>query len=281
VNPFDFLKFDADLTSPRFVAAYDELPLWSAMFGLLLLDEVPLKGVKAALDVGCGTGFPLIELAERLGPGTHVHGIDPWAAALARAREKIGARETPNVTLHEASATTMPFKDGMFDLIVSNLGLNNFDDRAGAIRKCRRVAKPGATLGLTTNVQGHMREFYAIFEEVLTAAGDAEARNSLRTHVAHRATVDGVRELLTTGGFSVTRVVERTARMRFATGTALLNHHFIKLGFLDAWKRIVPGRETEMFLRLQRRLDEVAAKDGELSLTIPMAYVEAVADRQP
>jgi arsenite methyltransferase len=63
------------------------------LFGLLLLDEVPIAGVKVALDVGCGTGFPLIELAERLGPATHVHGLDPWAAALSRAAEKIASRD--------------------------------------------------------------------------------------------------------------------------------------------------------------------------------------------
>ena len=80
----------------------------------------------------------------------------------------------------------------------------------------------------------------------------------------HRATVAGIRNLLENGGFSVVRVVERTGRMRFANGTALLNHHFIKLGFLDAWKKVVPGRETEMFLRLRTRLDEVAAQNGEL-----------------
>ena len=66
--------------------------------------------------------------------------------------------------------------------------------------------------------------------------------------------------------------------MRFASGTALLNHHFIKLGFLGAWKNVVSGREGEIFPLLQRRLNEAAAAEhGELSLTIPMAYVEAVA----
>ena len=63
----DFLDFNPDFNSPQVIAAYDELPLWSAMFGLLLLEEVPLANVTNALDVGCGTGFPLIELAERLG----------------------------------------------------------------------------------------------------------------------------------------------------------------------------------------------------------------------
>ena len=31
---------EMDLSSPEVIAAYDELPLWSAMFGLLLLDEI-------------------------------------------------------------------------------------------------------------------------------------------------------------------------------------------------------------------------------------------------
>jgi len=276
-NPLDFLRFDADFSSPNVIAAYDELPLWSAMFGLLLLDEVPLADVKTALDVGCGTGFPLIELAERLGSRAHVHGLDTWAAGLARASEKIACRGTSNVTLHEDSATAMPFEERTFDLIVSNLGVNNFDDPAGSIRECRRVAKPGAVIALTTNLQGHMQEFYAIFDEVLESASDGEARQRLRKHVAHRATVARIQHLLESCGFSVSRVVERSGRMRFASGTALLNHHFIKLGFLGAWKAVVPGRETEMFLRLQVRLDEVAKRRGDLSLTIPMAYLEAVA----
>jgi arsenite methyltransferase len=65
--------------------------------------------------------------------------------------------------------------------------------------------------------------------------------------------------------------------MRFANGTAFFNHHCIKLGFLDGWKQVVPSREPEMFLRLRDRLDEIAAEHGGVDLTIPMAYVEAVA----
>lgn len=277
MDPLAFLGFVPDFSSPRVLAAYDELPLWSAMFGVLLLDEVPLAGAKVVLDVGCGTGFPLIELAERLGAASHVHGLDPWTAALERAKEKLAARGTTNVTLHDGSANAMPYRDGTFDLIVSNLGVNNFDDRAGAMRECRRVAKRGAVIALTTNLQGHMKELYDLFDEVLQRAGDADARRRLRDHVAHRATVAGVRDLLQESGFSKVRAVERTAVMRFASGLALFNHHFIKLGFLDGWKSIVPGRETEMFLRLLRRLDEAAAERGELRLTIPMAYIEAVA----
>jgi ubiquinone/menaquinone biosynthesis C-methylase UbiE len=271
MDDLSFLTFDPDFSSPQVIAGYDEVALWSAMFGQLLLEEVPLANVTNALDVGCGTGFPLIELAERLGNRAHVRGIDPWTGGLKRAAEKIAIRGTLNVTLHEGSASAMPFTDATFDLIVSNLGVNNFDDRTGAIRECRRVAKSGATLALTTNLQGHMREFYEVFEEVLR--DDAEALVRLRDHVAHRATVASVRELLENGGFAVTRVVEREGSMRFADGTALLNHYFIKLGFLDAWKKVVAPNEREVFARLLDALN----KRGELRLTIPMAYVEATA----
>ena len=265
-----FLDFVADFSSPANLDAYDELPLWSAMFGLLLLREVPIKNVRSVLDVGCGTGFPLIELAERLGPRAHVHGIDPWTAALKRAASKIKSRATPNVTLHEGSASAMPFPDSTFDLIVSNLGINNFDDRAGAMRECRRVARSGATLALTTNLQGHMKEFYDVYAQVV---GSEIARGLLRDHIEHRATVASVRELLTDAGFEVTRVVEQKEVMRFASGTALLNHHFIKLGFLEAWKEVAAKREREIFTKLRARLDDLP----ELSLTIPMAYIEATA----
>ena len=143
MDPLAFLRFVPDFSSPDVIAAYDELPLWSAMFGLLLLDEVPLARAKVVLDVGCGTGFPLIELAERLGAASHVHGLDPWSRGLARAQEKITARGTSNITLHEGSANAMPFPDAAFNLVASNLGVNNFDDRAGAMQECRRIAKRG------------------------------------------------------------------------------------------------------------------------------------------
>ena len=61
-----------DLTAPEFGDLYDELPLWSAPFGLSLLDLVPMKSGLTILDVGAGTGFLTIELAERCGPDTKV-----------------------------------------------------------------------------------------------------------------------------------------------------------------------------------------------------------------
>jgi arsenite methyltransferase len=59
---------DVDTTIREFADAYDELPLWSAPFGLLLLERVPIRADQAVLDVGAGTGWLALELAERCGP---------------------------------------------------------------------------------------------------------------------------------------------------------------------------------------------------------------------
>lgn len=202
-----------------------------------------------------------------------MHGIDPWTGALARAQ--ITSWGVSNVTLHEGSAVAVPFADSAFDLIVSNLGLNNFEDAATAIGECRRVARKGATLALSTNLRGHMEEFYAVFADVIS--DDDEATQRLKAPIEHRATTESVLHLLEAGGFSIRRVVERKASMRFRSGMALLNYHFVKLGFLDGWREVAGDNQKQFLITLLRRLDELAEREGELRLTIPMAYVEAVA----
>jgi ubiquinone/menaquinone biosynthesis C-methylase UbiE len=272
----DYLDFQANIDDPNVVSVYDELPLWSAMFGLLLLEHVPLRRGITALDVGCGTGFPLLELAQRLGGTCKVFGLDPWAAALERARLKARVWNVQNVELRQGDAAAMPFGDATFDLIVSNLGINNFSDPDAVLRECRRVVRPAARLALTTNLQGHMREFYELFAATLRDLGRTEALEALERHIAHRATVAGVTALLERAGFQVTQVHESTAALRFADGSAALRHYFIKLGFLEAWKGVLgAGERAHVFARLEASLNRLAEARGDLSLTIPMAYIEA------
>jgi len=228
------------------------------------------------LDVGCGTGFPLLELAQRLGSRSKVVGIDPWSAALDRARFKARVRGIANVDITEGDASSLPFPDGGFDLIVSNLGINNFENPERVLRECRRVARPEGRLVLTTNLRGHMSELYEIFDATLSALGDEEARRALSQHVAHRTTVEGLRALFESAGFRLARTVERRASMRFADGSALFRHYFIRLGFLDGWKGVVPeDRREAVFARLEEDLNRAAKDRGSLDLTIPLAYAEA------
>ncbi len=265
-----------DHEQPRFGDLYDELPLWSAPFGLRLLDRVPMGVRMKILDVGAGTGFLTVELAQRCGPQSQVIAVDPWSAGMSRLRSKLDYLGLKNVVLVEQDAAELDLPDGSVDLILSNLGVNNFEDPAAVTRTLFRVAAPQASLFLTTNLVGHMAEFYEVFRQTLIDAGQSDRLAALDEHVGSRGTTDSVTALLSDAGFEVVNTDTDSFRMRFADGTALLRHYFIRLGFLQSWKSIVAEDKLRpTFEALEANLNRVAEDRGEIALTIPVAFFEA------
>jgi ubiquinone/menaquinone biosynthesis C-methylase UbiE len=267
---------EIDHQASGFGDLYDELPLWSAPFGLLLLEQVHLRPGMTILDVGAGTGFLSIELAQRCGSDSKVIAVDPWTAAIERLARKLHHMGIQNVRTLGQDAATIDLPDQSVDLIVSNLGINNFDDPAATLRSCFRVAKPGANLFLTTNLVGHMREFYDVYRDVLCDLGLADRLAVLDAHISRRATVDSVRAQLEGVGFKFVAAAKSSFRERFVDGSSLLRHYFIRLGFVPGWKSVAPeGAAEATFVALERRLNATAAERGELSLTVPAACIHA------
>ena len=268
---------EIDYTQLEFGEWYDELPLWSAPFGLLLLDRVPMKSGLAILDVGAGTGFLTLELAQRCGPDTRVIAVDPWKAGMSRLRRKLDHLGVGNVVLIEQDAAALDLPDASIDLVVSNLGINNFENAAAVLKACFRVAKPDARLLLTTNLAGHMSAFYDVYRATLIELGQIDRLAALDTHISHRGTVDSVASMVADAGFKVVSIDTHSFRMRFADGSSLLRHYFIRLGFVQGWKSVAaPDAIETTFKALERNLNTAAEEKGELALTIPMACVEAV-----
>ena len=245
--------------------AYDETSLWAARFGALLFDSLEVKPVRDGIDVGCGTGFPLIELAQIHGRSSQWIGVDIWSDALRRAQKKIEMLRLRNVVVKEADAAAMPFDDASFDLITSNLGINNFEDPAKAMRECARVARRGARIVLTTNYMGHMAGMYDVLRSVLPDRVDAIDRQE-----EHRGTIESITALVTNAGFDVVRTVEREFTLSFVDGSAMLRHSLVKW-FLDGWRGAI-GSDRETWSRIERRLNELAP----LKTTVPMLYLEGV-----
>jgi SAM-dependent methyltransferase len=87
-----FLDHPAGWMPSRPAEIYDETSFWSARFGALLFDHLEIRRAIRGLDAGCGTGFPLIELAHLHGASSHFTGIDISVDALERARKTCTAR---------------------------------------------------------------------------------------------------------------------------------------------------------------------------------------------
>ena len=265
-----------DSTHADYGDLYDELSLWSAPFGLMLLERLPIRAGITILDVGAGTGFTTIELAQRCGSSATVIAVDPWAAGLRRLQRKLKHCGIENVQLLEQDAATAPLPEASIDLIVSNLGINNFDNANAVLQMCYRVAKPDARLVLTTNIVGHMQEFYEVYRASLIELDLTHQLDALDAHIHHRATLDTLTEMLQQTGFEVLDVVTDTFPMRFADGSSLLRHYFIRRAFLPAWKTVVPiDAIPSTFEKIEDKLNALASEDGQLALTIPMVYVEA------
>lgn len=265
-----------DHQSTDFGDFYDELPLWSARFGLMLLDQVELRPRATILDVGAGTGFLSIELAQRCGAAARVIAVDPWVAAIERLNRKINCLQIQNIRTVAEDIAKIELPHESVDLIVSNLGVNNFDDPAAALRTCFRVARPGAKLYLTTNVVGHMSEFYDAYRSVLVELGFSDRLAALDEQVNRRATVDSVQAMLEQAGFEFIEAVTWSFRERFVDGSALLRHYFIRLAFVAAWRVLAPpGAFETTFAALERRLNAIAAERGEISLAVPAACIQA------
>jgi hypothetical protein len=62
--------------------------------------------------------------------------------------------------------------------------------------------------------------------------------------------------------------------MRFRDGHALFAHHFIRLGFLPAWRDVVAGDSARLDA-LRDAVDRHAETRGEVRLTVPLVVLLA------
>jgi ubiquinone/menaquinone biosynthesis C-methylase UbiE len=229
-----------DLHSPKVVSMIDELPFWSAPFGLSLLAGIKYRKHMKVLDIGSGTGFPSVEVAMRLGHTSKVYGIDPWRSAISRTNQKCETYGVDNLEIIKGHAEDLPFDDDFFDLIVSNNGINNVDDMEATLEECSRVAKPGAQFILSVNRKDTMKEFYQVYKSVLLEEGAHDTIVKMQEHIyKKRKPVNELCSLLRKYGFKVRGERTESFEYTFADGDAFFNHFIIKLAFIGPWMEIV------------------------------------------
>ncbi len=264
-----------DTNSAEMVDMYDELPLWAAPFGMELLRQISIKSGVTALDIGFGTGFPLTELAMRLGSSSKVYGVDPWEAATRRVKRKINYYGISNIELITGVVENLPLDDATIDLIVSNNGVNNVNDMHKALLECARVAKKDAQLVFTMNLNTSMHELFKIFRESLAHLGIVECEDNISELVyKKRKPISEVERLLQNTGFHNLNMTKHEFDYRFADAQAMFDHYFMRLAFIDDWQKIVPVDVRPEFIRVVKQLvNTISKKEGFFKLTIPFVVI--------
>jgi SAM-dependent methyltransferase len=105
-----------------------------------------LGDVHAALDLGCGDGRLMRELA-----AARIVGADVSAVALSQARERV----PEGVDLVELTpGAALPFADSEFDLVLCAETIEHVQDVQLLLSEARRVLRPGGRLAVTTPAHG-------------------------------------------------------------------------------------------------------------------------------
>ena len=271
-----YLSNDFDLSG--YVNVSDECSIWSAPFGLKLLDYIDYKQNISALDIGFGTGFPLTEIALRLGESSTVYGIDPWSDAIVKARKKIEYYRITNIKIFEGVAESIPLMNNSVDLIVSNNGINNVKDINQVISECSRIIKSDGQFLQTMNLDKSMFEFYGQLEKVLSDLAMNAEIELMKQHIYEkRRPLHEMISMVQKHGFTIKDLEHDQFNYKFSTGTAMLNHYFIRLAFMDSWIKILPeNRLEQIFDTIEMRLNDQAKILGGIKLTIPFVLINAI-----
>ena len=127
-----------------------------------LLGAAALQPGERVLDVACGTGLIARLADERVGSAGSVVGLDisPDMIGVAKAASGDSA-----IDWHVGDATSLPFPDGSFDVVLCQMGLMFMPDPVAAVASMRRVLAPGGRL--VVNTPGTIQPAFEIMERAI------------------------------------------------------------------------------------------------------------------
>lgn len=109
----------------------------------MLINYFPINNGNLILDISTGTGVNLFPLSKKVGKEGTVIGLDLSQNMLSIARKKLIKKKISNVMLNRADACYLPYKDNVFDGVISTGGFNTFGQKERAFKEIIRVTKPG------------------------------------------------------------------------------------------------------------------------------------------
>jgi ubiquinone/menaquinone biosynthesis C-methylase UbiE len=110
---------------------------------LKTIEKMSLQSGMSVLELACGTGEGVFEVAGRLDGSGEVVGLDFTQAMLDQAQAKLDEFPHSNVTFALGDAADIPFEDGRFDYCFTTSAFHHMSDKLGVFREAQRVLKTG------------------------------------------------------------------------------------------------------------------------------------------
>jgi len=159
---------------------------------LALLDLQPGERV---VDIGSGPGYLLASMADAVGPGGTVHGVDPSPPMNGLAQARAGDRDWVHIT--EGDALALPLPGRSVDVAVSTQVYEYVADIPAALAELRRVLRPGGRVLLLDT------DWDSVVWHVTDRARHARVMAAWEEHLAHPRLPRTLAGLLRRAGFTV------------------------------------------------------------------------------
>jgi ubiquinone/menaquinone biosynthesis C-methylase UbiE len=98
------------------------------------------------LEIGPGTGYYTLDMAEWVGPAGKVEIFDIQQEFLDHTMKRAGERGLQNVVPIQGDATDLPYEDDSMDAVVLTAVLGEIPDPDAALREIARSLKPSGRL---------------------------------------------------------------------------------------------------------------------------------------
>src|SRR5437899_12980198 len=112
-----------------------------------IIEDLGLPPGSRGLDVGCGVGLYGLWLAEAVGNGGHVVGIEPEEERVEAARSLVGGRlDSKRLAFREGDGTSIPEPARSFEWIWCGDVLHHIVETEQALKEFLRVVRPGGRI---------------------------------------------------------------------------------------------------------------------------------------
>jgi len=152
--------------------------LFAGLTQVILELAAPQPGERV-IDIGCGSGTTVLELARRVGPTGYVLGADISQHSLEKARERITAAGLSQAEASLCDVSTHTFAADSFDLAFSRFGVMFFADPTATFINLRRGMRHSGRLT------------FAVFRTPGKRVGDSASSRGAPLAAADEATRTG------------------------------------------------------------------------------------------
>lgn len=143
------------------------------------MDALGIGKADNILDVGCGHGRSLMEMATRA-PGGRIVGVDPSSLMVEIAAKRNRALiEAGRIDVVLSGVESLPFPDNMFDKALCVHVLYFWKNREMSLREIGRVLKPGGRLALLFRTNADLKAVASFPAEIYSFPTLAEIRTAL------------------------------------------------------------------------------------------------------